>query len=114
MDELEKILSERLDPDNPAVLKGQLVTCEAWAANLALKHRAAERELSEQKRNLMVFDKDEAGHKMTEDLRKVRLDGLTAEYKEKASLYGDLADVLKRRISLGQTMLKSIQEEMKL
>lgn len=114
MNDLEKILQEPLDPDNPGILKGQLVVCEAWAANLALQYRAAERKLAETRKNLMVFDKDELGHKMTEDLRKVRLEGLTAKEKEQANLLGDYADILKRRISLGQTMLKSIQQEMSL
>ncbi len=107
MNDLEQILNEPLDTDNPHNLKNQLVKCEAWSAGLAYKHREAERELSNMRGK--CFNPSLS----SEDKRKIQLEYDVREYKAKADLLKDYADILKRRISLGQTMLKSMMEEQK-
>lgn len=110
-DELEKLLKEPLDTENPMVLHAQLSAAEAWQYIVSSRYRGAEAELARFKRQNMVFERDESGNKMTEDTRKIRLAGLSADLQETASTLGDVADILKRRISLGQTLAKSMQTE---
>ncbi len=107
MKELDELLQTPLDTDNPKVLAEQLATIEAWQAVVSSRYRKAQQDLSEIKAKCLY--PPEKG--MTVMDREIRLDADVAEYKNKADQLGDIADIIKRRISLGQTILKNVRTE---
>lgn len=113
MEELETLLKTPLDTENPDKLLSQLAEVEAWQYIVSTKHREAKRTLDEMRKKLLLHDRDENGNKLTEYTRKIRLDGLVAQYREEADGLEDISEIIKRRISLGQTLSKSMQTEMR-
>ena len=107
MKELDELLKTPLDTEHPKVLAEQLATVEAWQAVVSSRYRQAQADLSEVKSKCLY--PPEKG--MTVMDREIRLDADTAEYKNKADQLGDKADIIKRRISLGQTILKNMRTE---
>lgn len=107
MNELDDILKEPLDTEHPKVLAEQLATVEAWQAVVSSKYRMAQQELAEIK-NKCLYPPEKG---MTVMDREIRLEADTARYKNAADVLGDKADIIKRRISLGQTILKNMRTE---
>ena len=103
--ELRKLLEEPLDKDFGDALMGQLAECEAWAGFVSLKYREAAEELSEMKGKF--FDPSLS----SEDKRKNALDRDVRAFQRAADELSDLQDIIKRRISLGQSFLSSMRAD---
>ncbi len=110
IEKLRNILNERLDEDNGARVREQLSLCEAWSARVSYMYRNALSELFEARRKaLMPKSRD-----YTELDRTTLLAAHTREYQQKADELRDLQEIIKRRISLGQTIMKSLTGEAEL
>jgi len=105
LEPLNEILMTPLDVDNPHILANQLVQVEAWQGLVSVRFRAAERDLSKLKG--VMFDTSLS----SEDKRKNALLHAVREPQMTADLLADMADIIRRRISLGQTLLKSAKAE---
>lgn len=110
LEELRKILDERLAEDNGARVREQLSVCEAWSGRVSYMYREAMSELFRARRNALM----PKSSTMTEIDRKTALDADTREYQQKADLLRDAQEIIKRRISLGQTIMKSLTGEAEL
>lgn len=106
LEPLNEILATPLDINNPNLLSHQLVQVEAWQALVSVKYREAERDLSKVKG--IMFDDTLS----SEDKRKNALVYAIREEQLQVDLLADLADIIRRRISLGQTLLKSVKAEL--
>lgn len=107
MDELNTLLAEPLDTDDGHALTEQLAIRASWQARVSVMYREAEQELS--KRRGQLFDPSLS----SEDKRKISLEHAVRDFKLEADKLSDLADILKQHISLGQTLLRSMQAEMR-
>lgn len=103
--QLEACLQEPLDTDNGHYLAQQLSTRAAWQSRVSLAHRKAEEELSRVKG--LTFDTSLS----SEDKRKVDLIFKIRSEQRLVDELSDKSDILKMHISLGQTLLRSIQGE---
>lgn len=110
IEKLRNILNERLDEDNGARVREQLSLCEAWSARVSYMYRNALSELYKARYNALM----PKSSTMTEIDRKTRLDSDTREYQQSVDELKDLQEIIKRRISLGQTIMKSIVSEVEL
>ena len=108
--DLINIMSEPLDSDNGARVREQVVKCEAWGARVGYMYREALSELFRIRSNALM----PKSSTMTEIDRKTRLDADTREYQQTADTLKDLQDAIKRRVSLAQTIIKSITSEVEL
>lgn len=108
--DLMDLMSEPLDHDNGARVREQVVKCEAWGARVGYMYREAMSELYRVRFNALL----PKSSTMTEIDRKTRLEADTREYQTKADVLKDLQDAIKRRVSLAQTILKSITSEVEL
>lgn len=102
---LAECLQEPLDTDNGHYLAAQLSDRAAWQSRVSLAHRAAEEELSRVKG--LTFDTSLS----SEDKRKIDLIFKIRSEQRLVDELSDKADILKMHISLGQTLLRSIQGE---
>lgn len=110
IEEVRKLLLERLDEDNGAHVREQLSKCEAWSGRVSYMYRLALSELFEARRKaLMPKARD-----YTELDRTTLLQAHTREYQQRADELRDLQEIIKRRISLGQTIMKSLTGEAEL
>lgn len=105
--ELNDLLTTPLNVEDGNSIATQLSEVEAWSSFVAIKHRASEKELSEMK-NKFLMPKDKG---ITEMDREIHLDAAVREFKEKSDLLNDYQEIIKRRISLGQTLLKNLKSE---
>lgn len=105
VDELRKLLEEPLDKEFGDKLMGQLAECEAWSGYVSLKYRQAAEELSEMKGKF--FDPSLS----SEDKRKNALERDVRAFQRAADELSDLQDIIKRRISLGQSFLSSMRAD---
>lgn len=110
IDELRKLLNERLNEDNGAAIREQLSKCEAWSARVSYMYRLALSELFEARRKALM----PKGKDYTELDRTTLLAAHTREYQQTADELRDLQEIIKRRISLGQTIMKSLTGEAEL
>lgn len=102
-------LTEQLDPSSPSRLREQLAEAEALVARIATLKRKASQTLSEAlERNLPAKTKE-----MTELDRKTRTEALSASEAYIEGILSDYEKKLYNRISLGQSMLSSMTEEIK-
>lgn len=104
--ELEVLLDEQLDTDNGHVLREQLSKAEAWQRRVSSAYRAAEQALSTAKGK--CFNPTLS----SEDKRKIDLEYKVRDEQKAVDQLSDAANILSRRVSFGQTMLRSIQGEM--
>lgn len=107
IEKLQDILKTPLDHFNGARVREQMSQCEAWSAVISSLYRHALSELYKARHNALM----PKSSTMTEIDRKTRLDADTREYQESVDVLHDLQDIIKRRISLGQTIMKSITSE---
>lgn len=107
IEELRKILEQPLEVDNGHLLRTQLATRGAWQAPVSLAYRKAEKQLAEMRGKL--FDPTLG----SEDKRRNALEYATREYQEAVDTLKDLSQILSNHISLGQSMLRSIEAEIK-
>ena len=107
MAKLRKILDQPLNEEVGNVIAKQLVDCEAWGARVSYAYRIALKELYRARRNALL-PKDRT---YTELDRTTALDADTSEFQFNVDVLKDLQEILKRRISLGQSILKSLTVE---
>ena len=105
LEPLKALLVEPLDVENPTLMASQLVQIEAWQSLVSVRYREAEQELSRMKG--MMFDTSLS----SEDKRKIDLEHKVRVPQLYVNLLSDMADIIRRRISLGQTLLKSAKAE---
>lgn len=110
IEKLREILKVPLDHFNGARVREQLSQCEAWAPSVSTLYRHALSELYKARFNALM----PKSSSMTEIDRKTRLDSDTREYQQSVDELKDLQEIIKRRISLGQTIMKSIVSEVEL
>lgn len=110
IEKLREILNERLNEDNGARVREQLSICEAWSARISWMYRLALSELYEARRKALM----PKGKDYTELDRTTLLAAHTREYQQTADELKDLQEIIKRRISLGQTIMKSLTGEAEL
>lgn len=103
--ELRDLLAIPLDKESGDVLMGQLAECEAWSGYVSSQYRQAGEELSNMKAKF--FNPSLS----SEDKRKIDLEGNVAPYQRVADELSDLQDIIKRRISLGQSFLSSMRAD---
>lgn len=107
LEELKSELAEPLDTENGNNLSKQLANAEAWSARVSSLYRAAEKTLAEAKpKSLIPKSKD-----ITELDRNIFLESELATEVSQVNLLKDFAEIIKRRISLGQTLLKNMTQE---
>ncbi len=107
IEELRDLLSKPLSEEFGHVLAKQLADCEAWSARVSYAYRIALKELFRARRNALI-PKDRT---YTELDRTTALDADTSEFQFFADELKDLQEIMKRRISLGQSILKSLTVE---
>lgn len=103
--ELRDLLEVPLDKEFGDALMGQLAECEAWSGFVSLKYREAAEELSAMKGKF--FDPSLS----SEDKRKNALERDVRAFQRAADELSDLQDIIKRRISLGQSFLSSMRAD---
>lgn len=106
--DVEEILGGRLNTDNGQVLSSQLVEIEAWAARVAYLLYSAKQELDVNKSKALMPKSKE----YTDLDRVATQEAMVSAFQAKADYLAALQDTIKRRISLGQTLLKNMQVEM--
>lgn len=104
---LQELLQVPLDHFNGARVREQLSECEAWSPVISSLYRHAASELYKARNNALI----PKSSTMTEIDRKTRLEADTREYQQSVDILRDLQEIIKRRISLGQTIMKSITSE---
>lgn len=107
--EVEGILSTPLAIDDHNELIKQIAQGEAWLGRVSFQFRNAARILSEQKR-LMLTPKSK---EYTDMDRTIRLEDAVKEQQCLTDLLKDQAEILRNRISLGQSILSTHREELK-
>lgn len=107
--EVKSLLETPLDTDNPHNLMKQLAYIEAAVAYVAILKRNASQKLSEARQEHLPAKSKE----YTELDRKTHLEALTANEEKSVGILEDLERNLYTKISLGQTMVKSMTEELK-
>jgi len=105
IEEVRELLKTPLNKDFGDALMGQLAECEAWSGYVSLKYRQAAEELSEMKGKF--FDPSLS----SEDKRKNALERDVRAFQRAADELSDLQDIIKRRISLGQSFLSSMRAD---
>lgn len=108
--EILEIMSEPLAYDNGARVREQATKAEAWGARVGYMYREALSELYRVRQNALM----PKSSTMTEIDRKTRLEADTREYQTKADILKDFQDAIKRRVSLAQTVMKSLTGEAEL
>lgn len=108
--EIKKILDEKLDESNGARLREQLTICEAWSARVSYEYRIALKTLYEARRKVLYPKTRE----YTELDRTTFLAADTASQQFNVDVLKDIQEIIKKRISVGQTMLKSLTSEAEL
>lgn len=108
LDKLHSILRTELNTESGHELVNQLVEIEAWGATTSYAHRRAIEALSKT-RNQMLLPKSKD---YTDMDRTIQLDGACKGVQMEADHLGDLQELIKRRISLGQTLLKNVATEL--
>jgi len=106
MEPVAKLLETKLDTNNGHRLAEQLVEIEAWGYRISQAHRDAEHKLSEMKGKL--YDPSLS----SEDKRRMDLEYKVRNEARDAAKLLDAQDLVKRRISLGQTLLKNLKTEL--
>lgn len=102
----KELLAIPLNTDNYHAMMQQLVEAEACGVQVSLKHREAEEKLADARGRM--YNPSLA----TELYRKIDIERQTREQQRAADELADLADLIKRRVSLGQTLVKSHSTEM--
>lgn len=105
LEEIRELLKKPLNTEVGNILASQLAECESWSAYISQQYRDAVRTLNEMEGKL--FNPSLS----SEDKRKIDLRSNVREFQHDADVLGDLQDILKRRISLGQTILRSVTKE---
>jgi hypothetical protein len=104
---LQALLECPLDTDNHVVMAKQLADAESYQTRVSRAYREAERALNELKGKLINPSLS------SEDKRKVDLNAKTAQANMDVNILADLASSIQTRISLGQSLLKNVNTEMK-
>jgi hypothetical protein len=109
--ELEILLSRPLDTDNPVALMQQLSEVEAWQVKVSAAYRNRKAILAEAKHiNYPAKDKDLYS---SAEARLFAVEAATATTQADVDKLGDMAEIIQKRISLGQTILANMRQEVK-
>ena len=109
LEQMENLLEAPLSAENPHELRQQLISIEAWLSRLSVVLRSKERELID-KQNKHQMPKSKT---LTESDRKHIVNYHTRELKEEVDLLTDRMKIISQRLSLGQSILNSLKEEIK-
>ncbi len=108
IDKLRELLNEELDHSNGQHLAQQLADAEAWSAWTSERANSYKRILSEKRGQYTYKD---LSNKDTVEIVKARADRLVAEDQQKYDDYKELLEIIRDRISLGQSFLRNIRAE---
>ena len=106
--ELRTLLAIPLSTTDGNELANQLVEVEAWQGLVSEAARSASQELSEARRRMLLPKSKD----YTDMDRTVGLEGSVALEQYRADHLSDLQDIIKRRISLGQSLIKNLTTEL--
>lgn len=106
--QVEELLEQPLYTDNGVQLAAQLVEIEAWGSRVAFLLYSSKQELDRKKRLALLPKSKE----YTDVDRITRQEADCAEYQAKTDYLAQIQELIKRRISLGQTILKAMRTEM--
>ena len=107
--EVVDLLNEEMDVDHPRDLRKQLTRLEAWRWRVCSTLRSSQRRLNElNSLNLLAKEKG-----LTELDREAHRDFKNKDQIELVEHLKDMVDCIDRRISLGQTFLTGLREEVK-
>lgn len=109
-EEVAQLLMEKLDTENITKLRDQTVSAEAWAGRIAFQHRSAQHFLSALKRQYLPGKVD---RNVTELDRAVTMEARVSQQQAVVDILGDYFRLLGTRVSLGQSLLASLKQEMK-
>lgn len=104
LEEVRQILTEPLETDRGNALSVQLSLRAAWQSRISALHREAEEMLSRKRGQLYPQES-------SEDKRRAKIDFLCAAEQRQVDELKDLADILTKHLSLGQSLLRSLEAE---
>ena len=118
LDNVKSILSKELSVQSNAksieMLKKQLAESEKLSIYISVWKRSISKTHDEYRSEVILdMRSDDTYGKMNADEKKSIVDGKLAEIKSMEVMLKDMQDIVSRRCSLGQTLLKSIGEENK-
>lgn len=105
--EVEALLAEALNVVSGSELVLQLSSAEAWSGRVANLVYSAQEELH-QMRNKYLVPKAQG---LTELDRTVMLDAAVADYEARYKYLDALQEAIRRRVMLGQSLLKTMRTE---
>jgi hypothetical protein len=111
MEKLTELLNEPLDTNNPVTLMEQLSQAEAWQVRVSQSYRDRKSELADA-RNASYPMKDKDMFSSAE-ARLIYMEAATSAIQAETDKLRDLAEIIKERISLGQSMLANHRTEVK-
>jgi hypothetical protein len=106
MNEVRELLALPLEKDNGHLLRSQLADIERHSAYVSQEYRKAEEILADMRGKVY----DPSGR--TELERKVAMERQTREYQRLTDEWGDLAKLIAQRLSMGQSFLRDMQNEL--
>lgn len=107
--EVEKLLEEPLDTENTTALVKQIAQAEGWLSRVSFQYRNSEAMLKQMKKQYLLPKSKE----LTDMDRTINLEYSTRILGCQVDLLKDQAEILRNRISLGQSLLSTHREEMK-
>lgn len=108
-DELIEKLNIPLDAENPSILREQLSFFESWRYRVASRLREEQKVLAE----LQSINDLPKNKGTTESDRKIHREFKNREQILIVGTLGDIVDCIDKKISLGQTFLSGLKEEVK-
>lgn len=114
--ELEQLLNEQLDEEHHGVMVSQLTRAESWLWRVSKAYREQEQILAQQRNKFWDTAEISIGGKtikQTVDDRKIKMEALTSTQQMTVDKLKDLAECIEGRISLGQSILKNYNTEIK-
>lgn len=110
--ELSKPLVTRNDQHSINILREQVALAESFGINIATwKRKLSQYTDASASQTLTKLRQDEMYTKLTAPEKKTVLDGELSQLEAYVNYLTDLQDIIKRRCSLGQTFLNSINKE---
>lgn len=107
--EVEKLLQEEIDTDNPTHARAQAAQCEVWQGNVSYQLNNARKILADLRRQYLL----PKGKDYTDVDRTINLEAAVSGQQCIVNLLKDQQDAVKNRISFVQTLLKSVEQEMR-
>lgn len=109
MAEVKEALSVQLNPDDLQQVKLQAAIAEAWQSRVAYEHRTQKRLLAMLKRQMLLPKSKD----YTDMDRTIQLEAAVADQQALVDILSDYANHLATRITLAQSLIKSLGGEMR-